>query len=109
MAVWRFLITLTTIVAASAVLSRAVKKGGQPPVIGEVLGGIVLGPSLMGWAAPKVSAFIFPPGMEPLLSAVSQLGVILYMFVVGMELDLRRLRPRLKTAVAVSNLSIIVP
>jgi Kef-type K+ transport system membrane component KefB len=71
--------------------------------------GIVLGPSLLGWLSPGTMAVLFPPGsMEP-LRLLSQIGVALFMFVVGMELDVKHLRQRAHAAIMVSHASIIVP
>ena len=68
----------------------------QPPVIGEVVAGILLGPSLLGRVAPEASAFLLPPTVAPSLQILAQLGVILYMFLVGLELD-PGLRARART------------
>src|SRR5438105_5315001 len=64
----------------------------QPPVIGEVIAGLLLGPSVLGRIAPSASAFILPPSVAPFLGVLAQVGVVLYMFLVGAELDLSRLR-----------------
>jgi Kef-type K+ transport system membrane component KefB/nucleotide-binding universal stress UspA family protein len=81
----------------------------QPQVVGEMAAGIILGPSLLGWAAPDVSAYLFPPASLPLLSAVSQVGLLIYMFMVGLEFDTRLLRGRGHAAVVTSHVSIIAP
>jgi Kef-type K+ transport system membrane component KefB len=59
----------------------------QPPVVGEIIAGIVLGPSVLGRLAPGVSAYVLPGSVAPFLNVISQVGVILYMFLVGLELD----------------------
>jgi Kef-type K+ transport system membrane component KefB len=82
---------------------------GQPPVIGEVVGGIVLGPSLLGHVAPAVSGYILPSEVAPFLGVMAQLGVIVYMFLVGLELNTETLRGQLRTTVAISHASIAVP
>lgn len=64
----------------------------QPRVIGEMIAGILLGPSLLGWVAPGVSATLFAPDSLGALGALSQTGLLLFMFVVGLELDVRQLR-----------------
>ena len=81
----------------------------QPPVIGEVLAGIFLGPSLLGRLAPTASAYVLPASVAPFLSVLSQVGVILYMFLVGLELDLGLIRNRTHATVAISHASIIAP
>ncbi len=108
--------TLAAVVALGSLLGRAVRYFGQPPVIGEVIAGIVLGPSLLGAISPGAlellipSAASDPKGQVPAaLKAVSQLGVILYMFLVGLDLNVTRLAGRAHAAVAVSHTSIIVP
>ena len=65
---------------------------GQPPVIGEIAAGVLLGPSLLGWMAPDTSAFLFPIASMPILQLLSQIGVLLFMFVVGVELEPAYLR-----------------
>jgi Kef-type K+ transport system membrane component KefB/nucleotide-binding universal stress UspA family protein len=81
----------------------------QPQVVGEMAAGIFLGPSLLGWAAPDVSAFLFPPASLPFLSSVSQVGLLIYMFMVGLEFDIRLMRGRGHAAVVTSHVSIIAP
>src|SRR5687768_12532639 len=81
----------------------------QPQVIGEMVAGIILGPSLLGWAAPQLSASLFPPSSLGFLNALSQIGLIVFMFLIGLELDPKLLRGRGHTAVVISHASIIVP
>src|SRR6188768_938988 len=81
----------------------------QPQVVGEMAAGIILGPSLLGWVAPDVSAYLFPPASLPFLSSVSQVGLVIYMFLVGLEFDTRLLRGRGHAAVVTSHVSIIAP
>lgn len=85
------------------------KKIGQPSVIGEILAGIVLGPSLLGLYMPDVSQFLFPAASLGNLQVLSQIGLILFMFVVGMELNLNVLKDKAHEAVVISHASIIVP
>lgn len=82
---------------------------GQPTVIGEIIAGIVLGPSVIGWLFPEVTAFIFPEESLGNLQFLSQVGLILFMFVIGMELDLKVLRKKANDAIIISHASIIVP
>ena len=81
----------------------------QPRVVGEMVAGILLGPSLLGWVAPNLSAALFPPASLGLLSSLSQVGLLLFMFMVGLELDTQKLRRLGHTAVVISHTSIIVP
>ncbi len=99
--------TLAAVVFVGFVLGRICKYFGQPPVIGEVIAGIMLGPSLLGAISPEAlellipSAASDPKGQVPAaLRAVSQLGVILYMFLVGLELNAARLAGRAHAAVS---------
>ncbi len=82
---------------------------GQPSVIGEIIAGIALGPSLLGSCFPEFTNFFFPEESLPNLNLLSQFGLILFMFVVGMELDLRTLNKKANDALLVSHTSIIFP
>jgi Kef-type K+ transport system membrane component KefB len=103
------LLALVVIIIAARVLGWAFRRLNQPPVIGEMVAGILLGPSLLGHVAPGLSARLFPPAVMPFLWVISQIGVILYMFLVGVQLDMRLLRQRVGTAIAVSQAGIIAP
>ncbi len=81
----------------------------QPPVIGEVLAGICMGPSLLGRVWPDAGQFVLPSTVAPALSVVAQLGAILYMFIVGLDLNAGALRKQGHVAVAISHTSILVP
>jgi Kef-type K+ transport system membrane component KefB len=87
-----------------------VQRFGQPMVVGEMLAGILLGPSLFGWLAPGLTLAIFPPASLGILSGVSQVGLVIFMFLVGLELNPRLLRHGGgHAAVVISHASIIVP
>src|SRR5262249_3489156 len=103
------LLALAAVVIAGRVLGKLFAYLGQPPVIGEVVAGIFLGPSLLGWLAPGVSSYLLPPSVGPFLGMIAQLGVILYMFLVGLELNDGLLRERAHATVAISHASIVVP
>jgi len=81
----------------------------QPTVIGDIVAGIVLGPSILGWLLPGVSAFIFPEESLGNLQFLSHVGLILFMFIIGMELDFKALRNKVRDAVVISHVSIIIP
>lgn len=103
------LLQLVVIIIAARLVGKLFLKIGQPPVLGEIVAGIVLGPSLLGLLSPETMAFLFPASsMEP-LKLLSQIGVVLFMFVVGMELDVRHLRQKAYAAIMVSHASIVVP
>jgi Kef-type K+ transport system membrane component KefB len=100
---------LVVILVAARAAGLLMRPLGQPAVIGEMIAGLALGPSLLGAVAPDVLAALFPAGGMLPLAALSQLGVLLFMFVVGLRLDLTLLRGRAHVAVAVSHASIIAP
>lgn len=108
--------TLVAVIALGSVIGYAFRFIGQPPVIGEVVAGILLGPSLLGAISPDAMHLLIPSaaadskGQVPAaLKAVSQLGVILYMFLVGLELNASRLKHQARSAVAISHASITLP
>jgi Kef-type K+ transport system membrane component KefB len=85
------------------------KKIGQPSVIGEIIAGIALGPSLLGMYFPEFFSALFPADSLVNLKFLSQIGLILFMFVIGMELDIKVLKNRAKEAVVISHASIVIP
>ncbi|MES2556162.1 MAG: cation:proton antiporter [Bacteroidota bacterium] len=103
------LLQIITIIVAARILGFFCRKIGQPSVIGEIIAGIVLGPSLFGMYFPEFSGFLFPKESLGNLQFLSQIGLILFMFVVGMELDLNVLRKKANDAVVISHASIIFP
>jgi Kef-type K+ transport system membrane component KefB len=103
------LVALAAVIITGRVLAQGFARLGQPPVIGEVVAGILLGPSLLGRVAPEAAAFLLPAQVAPYLSVLAQLGVILYMFLVGLELNPGLLRERAHAALAISHASIIAP
>ncbi len=103
------LIQIVVIVLSSKLLASLMGKIGQPLVIGEIIAGILLGPSVLGHFWPKVSNFIFQADSLPNLNFLSQLGLILFMFIIGLELDIHLLKHRAHTAIVVSHASIIIP
>ena len=100
---------IVTIILAARIFGWICKKIGQPSVIGEIIAGIVLGPSLIGMYFPGFSAALFPPQSLGNLNFLSQIGLILFMFIVGMELDVNVLKNKAHDAVVISHASIIVP
>lgn len=100
---------IVTIIFAARFFGWVFKKIGQPTVIGEIIAGIVLGPSVIGAVFPEFSATLFPPQSLGNLQFLSQIGLILFMFVIGMELDLKVLQTKAKDAVVISHASIVFP
>ncbi|MEY2922754.1 MAG: hypothetical protein RL108_1380 [Bacteroidota bacterium] len=100
---------IVTIIIVARFFGWVFKKIGQPTVIGEIIAGIVLGPSLLGMYFPEFSATLFPVESLGNLKFLSQIGLILFMFVIGMELDLKVLKNKANEAVVISHASIIFP
>lgn len=100
---------IVTIIMAARLLGWICIKIKQPSVIGEMIAGIILGPSLLGMYFPEFSAFLFPKESLGNLQFLSQIGLILFMYIVGMELDLSVLRKKAHDAVVISHASIIIP
>ncbi|MBS7564851.1 cation:proton antiporter [Mucilaginibacter sp. Bleaf8] len=103
------LLQIITILITARLLASLCKKIGQPGVMGEIIAGILLGPSLLGTYFPEVSHTLFPATSLGNLGIMSQIGLILFMFVVGMELDLSVLKNKAHEAVVISHASIICP
>ncbi len=103
------LIQIIVIIAVARFFGILCKKINQPSVIGEILAGIILGPSLLGSLLPAFSSFLFPVHSLGNLQFLSQIGLILFMFVIGMELDISILKNKAKDAVIISHASIIFP
>jgi Kef-type K+ transport system membrane component KefB len=103
------LLQILTIIFTARTFGFIFNKIGQPTVIGEILAGIFLGPSLLGMWMPEFSAYLFPKPSLSNLQLLSQVGLILFMFVIGMELDLKLLKNKAKDAVIISHASIIIP
>ena len=103
------LLAMLAIIAASRACGWLFRKVNQPEVIGEVVAGILLGPSLLGRVAPDVAAFILPPTVAPALGVLAQVGVILFMFLVGMELDTSLVRRNARATAAIAHASIAAP
>jgi Kef-type K+ transport system membrane component KefB len=100
---------IAVVIAASRAVAVLFQRMRQPKVIGEMFAGIMLGPSLLGWLAPHFSASLFVPSSLGYLSALSQVGVVIYMFLVGLALNHKTLREHGHTAVLTSHVSILAP
>jgi Kef-type K+ transport system membrane component KefB len=103
------LLTLAAVIVLGRLVAWLFAYIGQPPVIGEVIAGIMLGPSLLGKIVPGAPAWLLPEQAVLALREIAQLGVILYMFLVGLELNTGGLRGRAQIAFAVSHASIVAP
>jgi Kef-type K+ transport system membrane component KefB len=100
---------IVMIILVARLFGWVFKKIGQPTVIGEIIAGIVLGPSLLGLYFPGFSATLFPIESLGNLKFLSQIGLILFMFVIGMELDIKVLKNKASEAVVISHASIVIP
>lgn len=114
--VQHLLATMAAVIVLGHALGWLCKFIGQPPVIGEVLAGIVLGPSILGALSPAAMHALIPDAaadphgqVTSALKAVSQLGVILYMFLVGLEVNVKQLKRQAHAAIAISHASILAP
>ncbi|MNK05394.1 High-affinity Na(+)/H(+) antiporter NhaS3 [compost metagenome] len=103
------LLQIITIIVVARIFGFFCRKIGQPSVIGEIVAGIFLGPSFIGMYFPDFSHFVFPDKSMDNLKFLSQIGLILFMFVVGMELELKTLKNKANDAVVISHASIIFP
>ena len=103
------LVALITIITTARILGAICLRLGQPRVIGEVCAGIALGPSLLGRVAPDVMVSLFPSSVSPVLGILAQIGVILYMFLIGLELNSGLLKSKAHVTVAISHASIVAP
>lgn len=105
----RILLSLAVVIGASRVAGWAISKIGQPRVHGEILAGILLGPSLLGIVWPNALAYLFPGDIVDALRVLAQVGLVLFMFLIGLELDLAKLRDNGHKALVISPASIIAP
>lgn len=103
------LLALVVVIVVARLLGALFRRFNQPAVIGEVIAGVLLGPSLLGRIAPSVSSYLLPSAVAPFLGVLSQVGIILYMFLIGLELDTGLLRQRAHASVAISHASIVAP
>ncbi|MCZ8331684.1 MAG: cation:proton antiporter [Flavobacterium sp.] len=103
------LMQIITIVLVARIFGWIFRKIGQPTVIGEIIAGIALGPSLFGLYFPDLNQSLFPVASLGNLQVLSQVGLILFMYVIGMELDLKVLKNKANDAVVISHASIVIP
>ena len=108
---WLFLLQVGVLLTLALLLGRLAVRFHLPPLVGELLAGIVLGPSVLGAAAPSFTSWLFPPDAQQahLLDSVAQIGVVLLVGLTGFSLDLGQLRRQIKPAVGVSVGGVLVP
>ena len=106
---FQLVLQIAVILVAARVVGFVFQKINQPQVMGEMVAGILLGPSLLGWLAPGISAALFPPVSLAYLNALSQVGLVVFMFVVGLALNPTELHGYGHAAVLTSHVSIVAP
>jgi Kef-type K+ transport system membrane component KefB/nucleotide-binding universal stress UspA family protein len=104
-----FFVAVAVVMLVARLFGMAAVRIGQPRVMGEVLAGIVLGPTVVGALWPGLESAIFPSDLIPYLGVVAQLGLIFYMFLVGLEVDLSQIKGRVGQVAAISNVSVALP
>lgn len=107
--IFQVLLSVFAILAVTSLCGTVFKKTGQPAVMGEIVGGILLGPSFLGWLFPEFSLQLFPEVITPQLNTLAQLGIILYMFLIGLEVDLDEMKKQVGPTMTISFISIVVP
>jgi Kef-type K+ transport system membrane component KefB len=106
---YHVLLALVSILLLGRWMGKLFSYFGQPRVIGEMVAGIMLGPSLLGQIWPAAQHFVLPADVAPYLGIIAQIGVILYMFLVGLELNAGLIRSKAHATIAISHTSILVP
>lgn len=109
LAVQAILLQLVVVIAAARLIAGIGKRLGQAQVVGEMIAGILLGPSLFGYLAPDAFAYVFAPGNAPVFSGLAQIGLVLLMFQIGLDFELSAAARGKRTVVLVSLLGIAVP
>ncbi|MGW3240310.1 cation:proton antiporter [Streptomyces olivaceus] len=105
----RVLLALPVVILACRVGAALLRRLGQPPVVGEIVTGILLGPSLLGQLWPHAQSYLFPPGVTDHIEVLGQLGLLAFMFLIGLELDLDHLQGNGRAAAVISQVSIVLP
>ncbi|HAX80566.1 MAG TPA: sodium:proton antiporter, partial [Cyanobacteria bacterium UBA11372] len=103
------LLQVLIVIGLSRLVGLVFRWLNQPLVIGEIVAGIMLGPSLFGWVAPDLAATLFPTNTIPFLEVLSQVGLIFFMFLIGLELNPKYLKSNLDIAILTSHVSILTP
>ena len=101
------LLALAVVLIACHLLAQAFRWIGQPAVMGEIVAGILLGPTLLGRVAPAQSGQLFSPASMPSLTILAQLGVIFYMFLLGLEIDFSVIRSRARSSLFIAAISFV--
>src|SRR5207244_1460912 len=107
--VWKLFLAAAIIIVVARVVGAGFRRINQPQVVGEIVAGIMLGPSVLGALWPSATHYLFSPTVLPFIDVLSQTGLIFFMFLIGLELDVRLIRGRGHAAGMVSHVSIIAP
>jgi len=105
----KFLLQVLVVLAVAKLAGRCMRLIHQPAVIGEMIAGILLGPSLFGWMLPSIHGWLFPADGLSSLGHISQLGVLIFMFTAGAEWDMSHLRERFKSTLIISQSGMMFP
>ncbi len=105
----RFFLQLAFIVATCRIVGLLAKRVGQPQVVAEMIAGVLIGPSLFGLFFPGLQGYLFPKTSMSIIYGVSQVGLVLYMFLIGLEFQVDLIRQRLRSAATVSVAGILLP
>lgn len=106
---WKLLLAIAVVIVAARLVGALFRRFGQPQVVGEIVAGVILGPTLLGEVWPAASEYVFNDDVMPFIEVFAQVGLVFFMFLVGAELDLRLIRGRGHAAALVSHASIIAP
>src|ERR1700728_1226 len=105
-----FFLELAVILGTCRLVGLVAQRIGQPQVVGEMVAGVLLGPSLLGRIAPDIQHHLFPSGpANAVLYTAAQIGLVLYMFLIGLNFDVNLIKHRIGTAIAVSTAGVITP
>ena len=109
MNVEHLIVAVGVVLLSASVFGWVFRRIGQPPVVGEITAGLVLGPSFLGHFFPSAFAWVFPPSSLATLTSLSQLGLLLFLFIVGLQVNLQQLLKQRAAIVLISNVSILLP
>lgn len=106
---WKLLLAIAVVMVVARLTGSLFRRIGQPQVVGEIVAGVLLGPTVLGAIWPAASTYVFSDDVLPFIEILAQLGLVFFMFLVGAELDLRLIRGQGQAAALVSHASIVVP
>jgi len=106
---WRLLLAALIVIVVSRAMGSLFRHINQPQVVGEIAAGVLLGPSVLGALWPQATSYLFSPKVMPFLEVLANVGLIFFMFLIGLELDMRLIRGRGHAAALVSHVSIVFP